>query len=72
MKLDELEVEASRLGPQGRARLAGRLIQSLGELSPEESTRIGAEDAERRAAALDAGTLAARSVVAFATAFRTS
>ena len=60
MKIDELEAEALRLDPQGRARLAGRLIESLDEPSPEENTGIWAEEAERRAAALDAGTLSAR------------
>ena len=60
MKIDELKAAALRLDPQGRARLAGRLLESLDELSPEENTLIWAEEAERRAAALDAGTLSAR------------
>jgi hypothetical protein len=61
MKIDELEAEALRLDPQSRARLAGRLLESLDELSPEENTRIWADEAQRRAAAVDSGLLPARS-----------
>ena len=61
MKLEELEAEALRLDPRGRARLAGRLLESLDELSPEEITQIWAEEAQRRSAALDEGALSARS-----------
>ncbi|MEO5820345.1 MAG: addiction module protein [Vicinamibacteraceae bacterium] len=61
MKIDELEAEALRLDPKSRARLAGRLLESLDDLSPEENTRIWAEEAQRRAAALDSGLLPARS-----------
>ena len=61
MKLEELEAEALRLDPKGRARLAGRLLESLDELSPEENTQIWAEEAQRRSAALNAGALLARS-----------
>lgn len=61
MRIDELEAEALRLDPKGRARLAGRLLESLDELTPEENTQIWAEEAERRAAAIDAGTLSVRS-----------
>jgi len=39
MKLEELEAEALRLDTKGRARLAGRLLESLDELSPEENPR---------------------------------
>ena len=61
MSIEELEAEALRLDPKGRARLAGRLLESLDELTPEENTQIWAEEAERRAAALDTGALSARS-----------
>jgi hypothetical protein len=61
MEIDELEAEALRLDPKSRARLAGRLLESLDDLSPDEKTRIWAEEAQRRAAALDSGLLPARS-----------
>lgn len=43
-----------RLGPQARARLAGRLLESLENLSPDENARIWIEEAVRRDAELDA------------------
>ena len=61
MTLDDLEAAALKLDPKGRARLAGRLLDSLETLSPEESAQIWAEEALRRAAALDAGELSSRS-----------
>lgn len=61
MGIDELEAAALKLDPKARARLAGRLLDSLEALSPEENALIWAEEAERRADALDAGTLASRS-----------
>ena len=61
MKVEELEAEALRLDPKGRARLAGRLLESPDELTPEENSQIWAEEAERRAAALDSGRLSTRS-----------
>jgi Putative addiction module component len=60
MRIEELEAEALRLDPKGRARLAGRLLESLDELTPEENTQIWADEAERRSVALDAGALSAR------------
>ena len=54
MSIDELEAEALKLGPQARARLAERLLDSLENLSDEENARLWAEEAERRAAAWDA------------------
>lgn len=60
MTIDELEAEVLRLDPKGRARLAGRLLESLDELTPEENTQIWTEEAERRAAAIDTGRLSAR------------
>jgi hypothetical protein len=62
MTLEELEAAALKLDPKGRARLAGLLLDSLDALSPEESARIWAEDAQRRLEALDSGTLSSRSV----------
>lgn len=61
MKLEDLEAAVLKLDPKGRARLAGRLLDSLESLSSEENARIWAEEAQRRAEALDAGTLSSRS-----------
>jgi len=52
--IDEFEAKALKLGPQARARLAERLLDSLESLSDEENARIWAEEAERLAAAWDA------------------
>jgi hypothetical protein len=60
MKLEELEAAALQLDPKGRARLAGRLLDSLEALSPEENARIWAEEAQRRSQALDSGALSSR------------
>ena len=40
MGIDELEAAALKLEPKARARLAGRLLDSLENLFPEESARI--------------------------------
>jgi putative addiction module component (TIGR02574 family) len=61
MSIDEPEAAALKLEPKARARLAERLLDSLEELSPEENARMWAEEAQRRADALDAGTLTTRS-----------
>jgi hypothetical protein len=60
MGIKELEEAALGLEPRARARLAGRLLESLDDLTPEENARLWAEEAERRAAALDAGSLSSR------------
>lgn len=60
MRIEDLEAEALRLDPKDRARLAERLLKSLDNLAPDESDRIWAEEAQRRADAQDAGTLSAR------------
>jgi hypothetical protein len=54
MRTDELEVEALKLDPQDRARLAEKLLQSLETLSDEENARLWAEEAQRRDQAWDA------------------
>ncbi|HVT49025.1 MAG TPA: addiction module protein [Vicinamibacterales bacterium] len=54
MSIDELEAEVLKLGPQARARLAARLLDSLESLSIEESEQLWLEEAERRDAAWDA------------------
>ena len=61
MKIEDLEAAALNLDPKSRARLAERLLESLEDLTPEENARIWAEEAQRRADALDAGTLSSRS-----------
>ncbi len=53
MSIEELESEAMKLDPKARARLAGKLLESLETLSEEESERLWAEEAERRDSDLD-------------------
>ena len=60
MTIEDLEVAALRLDPRSRARLAERLLESLESLSPEENALIWAEEAQRRADALESGTLSSR------------
>ena len=50
----EIEAAALRLDPQSRARLAGRLIESLETLSSEENAKVWIEETLRRDAELDA------------------
>lgn len=61
MSIDDVEAAALKLEPKARARLAGRLLESLDELSPDENARLWVEEAQRRAEALDAGSLSSRS-----------
>ena len=60
MSIDELEAAALRLEPRDRARFAERLLDSLETLSPEENSRLWAEEAQRRAKAMDAWELSSR------------
>ena len=53
MSIQELEAEALKLDPKSRARLAGKLLASLENLSEEENTRLWVEEAERRAVEID-------------------
>ena len=53
MSIEELEAEALKLGPEGRARLAELLLESLENLTEEENARIWTVEAERRAAEWD-------------------
>ena len=64
MSIDELEAEALKLGPQARARLAERLLDSLESLSPEENEQMWLEEAERRDAAWDSDGGSGRSAAA--------
>ncbi len=54
MTIEELEAQALKLDPKARARLAGKLLKSLEDLSEEENAQLWAEQAERRDADLDA------------------
>ena len=53
MSTEELEVEALKLAPQERARLAQKLLESLESLSDDENARLWVEEAERRDQAWD-------------------
>ena len=48
MSIDDIEAEALKLDPKGRAKLAERLLESLEQLSDEENARLWAEEADRR------------------------
>jgi len=48
MSIKEIEAAVLKLGPKDRARLAGRLLESLEDLSDEENETIWAQEAERR------------------------
>ena len=54
MTIEELEAQALKLDPRARARLAGKLLKSLEDLSDEENAQLWAEEAARRDADLDA------------------
>lgn len=53
MSIKELEAEALKLDPKARARLAGKLLESLENLSEEENARLWAEEAQKRDAEMD-------------------
>ena len=48
MTTRELETKALKLAPHARARLAGKLLESLESLTQEENEALWAEEAERR------------------------
>jgi putative addiction module component (TIGR02574 family) len=54
MNVEELEVEALKLDPKSRAKLAERLLVSLDELSEQECAQLWAAEAQRRDADMDA------------------
>ena len=60
MSIDELEGEALKLDPSARARLAGKLLESLEDLSEAEALRLWAKEAKRRDAEMDADPGSAR------------
>ncbi len=55
MMLQDIEAQLLKLGPSERAKLAGKLPQSLELLSDEENEKLWAEEALRRNEELDAG-----------------
>lgn len=55
MSLEEVEIEALKLTPSLRAKLAMKLLDSLDELSEEENERLWAEEALRRHEELETG-----------------
>ncbi|MBI4445605.1 MAG: addiction module protein [Acidobacteria bacterium] len=55
MSTEEIETQALKLDPKARARLAGKLLESLENLSEEENAQLWAEEAERRDADPGAG-----------------
>ena len=48
MSMKEIEAAVLKLVPRDRARLAGKLLESLENLSDEENEMIWAEEADRR------------------------
>jgi predicted nucleic acid-binding protein len=48
MSIEEIEAVALKLDSKGRAKLAEKLLESLEQLSDEESARLWAEEANRR------------------------
>lgn len=46
MSIEEIEAEALKLDPKDRARLAGKLLESLEDLSEKENTRLSTSPAE--------------------------
>ena len=62
MTNEELEAQVLKLGPKARARLAGKLLESLETLSGAENAQLWAEEAERRDVDLDENSDAGRPV----------
>jgi len=60
MTLEEVEVEALKLSPNFRAKLAEKLLHSLEAIPDEEIERLWAEEALRRQDELERGEGAAR------------
>jgi hypothetical protein len=60
MGIEELEAAALKLEPRARARLAERLQESLKSLPPEENALVWADEAQRRAVAIESGAPSSR------------
>jgi hypothetical protein len=61
MSIKEIEAAVLKLGPKDRARLAGKLLESLEDLSEEENETIWIQEAERRDAAWNSSEVRNRS-----------
>jgi hypothetical protein len=62
MRIDEIESAALKLASADRARLAERLLESLEQLSNEESAKLWVEEAIRRDKEWDAVPTSGRTV----------
>ncbi len=62
MSIKEIEAAVLKLVPKDRARLAGKLLESLEDLSEKENEIIWAQEAERRDAAWNSSGDRSRSV----------
>ena len=60
MNSDKIETEALKLDPKSRARLAGKLLESLENLSDDEYQALWGAEAERRNTELENGVAEAR------------
>ena len=60
MSIEELVAEALELAPRARAKLAGKLLESLDGLSDEENQQLWAAEAQRRDTDMDASPSDAR------------
>ncbi len=63
MSTEELEAAVLLLDAKSRARIAGRLLESLDDLAPDENLRLWAEEAQRRADAVQRGSLTSRDAI---------
>ena len=61
MSLEKLELEALKLKPSSRAKLAERLLESLENLSDEENELLWAHEALRRHEEIETGVVKTRS-----------
>ena len=61
MSMKEIEAAVLKLVPKDRARLAGKLLESLENLSDEENEMIWAEEADRRDSSWDSSKERGRS-----------
>ena len=53
MSIEKIEAEALKLAPKARARLAGKLLDSLDDLSEDESLQLWANEAANRNAEIE-------------------
>ena len=60
MTIEQVEIEALKLEPQARAKLAEKLLRSLDELSEKEIEQLWAEEAVGRDAEIDSGAASLR------------